>query len=120
MLDPPFLLISRKNKACPQLLLISRLMNRSGLRISYSKVFSSCYFNLIFQAFPCFYSYFLLITLFLTYISSLFHCFYSYFLLISWFLLIFPSYYLVCTHISSLFHCFFFTQIHYVFIIFSN
>ena len=42
MLDPLYFLISRLKKACsPQLLLISRLINQSGFRISHSKVFSS-------------------------------------------------------------------------------
>ena len=40
-LDPLFFLISRLNNAVLLLLLISRLINRSGLRISHSEVFSS-------------------------------------------------------------------------------
>jgi len=46
-LDPLFFLISRLNNACSiLLLLISRLINRSGLRIPHSKVFSSGQFSL--------------------------------------------------------------------------
>ena len=41
MLNPLFFLISRINIACSSLILISRLIIRSGLRISHSKVFSS-------------------------------------------------------------------------------
>ena len=42
MLDPLFFLIARLNIMLVLLmLLVSRLINRSGLRISYSKVFSS-------------------------------------------------------------------------------
>ena len=41
MLNPLFFLISRLNIACSPLILISRLIIRSGLRISHSKVPSS-------------------------------------------------------------------------------
>ena len=41
MIDRFFFLISRLNITCLRMKLISRLINRSGLRISDSKVFSS-------------------------------------------------------------------------------